>query len=130
MDVWHQIDYVSRIEENNVYANPLRYTKETARLPREVARVKLTASSKRNAKSKFLDVATDVEEIIRILPLELVINGWVYDYADTKDPEGTQRDIDHYSDKGYKYRKVKNNVGDYHLYVRNLRSEYLKEYKS
>lgn len=117
MERWFQIDYVSRIKEENVFHNPLRYTKATAHLPSMVARTNIKADSKSEAKSRFLDVSTDVTEIVRVLPLEVVFDGLLYEYVDTKDAEGTQRDILHYSDKGYKYRKIKNNVGDYHLYI-------------
>ena len=114
---WFQIDYVSRIKEENAFHNPLRYTDATAHLPSMVARTNIKADSKSEAKSSFLDVATDVTEIVRILPLEMVFDGLIYEYVDTKDPEGIQRDIMHYNDKGYKYRKIKNSVGDYHLYI-------------
>ena len=93
MERWFQIDYVSRIKEENVFHNPLRYTKATAHLPSMVARTNIKADSKSEAKSSFLDVATDVTEIVRILPLEMVFDGLIYEYVDTKDPEGIQRDI-------------------------------------
>ena len=117
MKRWFQIDYVSQVEEANVFHNPLRYTKATAHLPSMVARTNIKADSKSEAKNNFLDMSTDVAELVRVLPLEVVFDGLVYEYVDTKDAEGTQRDIMHYINKGYKYRKIKDNVGDYHLYI-------------
>ena len=117
MKVWYRIHYVSYNENLHTSHNPLRYTKETSHVPSMVAMTQLTASSKREAKDIFSDTSIDVKEIIRILPLELIINGESYNYVDTKDTEGVQQDIAYYSDRGCKYRKIKNEQGDYHLYI-------------
>lgn len=117
MKVWYQIHYVSYNENLHTSHNPLRYTKETAHIPSMVAMTQLTASTKRKARKIFLDTSIDVKEIIRIIPLELIIDDEIYNYVGTNDPESVQRDIAHYSDKGFKYRKIKNEQGDYHLYI-------------
>ena len=117
MKIWYQIHYVSYNENIHIFHNPLRYTKKTAHIPSMVAMTKLMASSNREARNIFLDSSIDVKEIIRILPLELIIDNEIYNYVGTNDPEGVQRDIAHYSDKGLKHRKMKNKQGDYHLYI-------------